>query len=189
MGTVVVATTHLTLPVSIYQPIQPSAIMSLNGLLLLLGSLVTVTSAARYSAFVSPPTTSAWRVSDKNFVQELSSLLHVPAPAIGGSRVKGVSLRAEKKAAAKKSTKKKTTAPAPEASGGKNNKPDVVQHVFKKADFVASVAEKTGCTKAEADDAISAVFDTLAEVRLLYRSIVCTLWDAMENTYIPVVEA
>jgi hypothetical protein len=166
--------THLALPVSICQPIQPSTIMSLNGLLLLLGSLVTITSAAKYSAFVSPPTT--WRGSDKNLMEERSSLLlHVPAPASGGSRVKGVSLRAEKKAAAKKSTKKKTSAPASddEPASGKNNKPDVVQPVlFKKADFVASVAEKTGCTKAEADDAISAVFDTLAEVRLVY---LCTL--------------
>jgi hypothetical protein len=157
----VAVATHLTL-LFVYLFIQPSTTMSLNRLLLLLGSWITIASAARYSAFVGSPTTS-WRVPSNSIksMEERSSLL--PVPARGGSRVKGVSLYAEKKTVAKKSTKKKTTASAPEADSVKDTKP--VQ-TFKKADFIASVAEKTGSTRAEAEDAISAVFDTLVEVRV-----------------------
>jgi hypothetical protein len=57
------------------------------------------------------------------------------------------------KAAVKKAPAKKKAA----AEGPEN---------FKKAEFVASVAEKTGMTKVAAEEALTAVLDTITEVRI-----------------------
>ena len=61
----------------------------------------------------------------------------------------------EKPAATKKAPAKKAAA--------KTGKSDVES--FKKSEFIASIAEKTGFTRAESEDALQAVLDTLTEVR------------------------
>jgi hypothetical protein len=66
-----------------------------------------------------------------------------------------LNMAAAKKAAAKK-------APAAKKAAAKAEKAPVDN--FKKADFVASVAEKTGMTKTQSEEALNAVLDTITDV-------------------------
>lgn len=65
---------------------------------------------------------------------------------------------ATKKAATKKTTTKKATTKKAAAK-----KDDAVE-TFRKAEFVAAVAEKTGLSKKDSEAALSAVFETITEV-------------------------
>ena len=64
---------------------------------------------------------------------------------------------AKKKKKSKKKTKKKKAAAAPE-----EEKEPVV--TFRKPEFVASIAEKTGMSKADSEAALAAVLETITEV-------------------------
>lgn len=87
----------------------------------------------------------------------VSSRTRVSNPRV--SRVKGIKLCAAAKAGtSKKSVKKKTAA-----------KPDIEN--FKKSEFIASVAEKTGFTKAESEEALAAVLETIAEQMTLAKKV------------------
>jgi DNA-binding protein HU-beta len=70
-----------------------------------------------------------------------------------------------KKAPAKKAAAKKASKTAEKAAVDN----------FKKADFVASVAEKTGMTKIQSEEALNAVLDTITgvSVGLLVLTVVC----------------
>jgi hypothetical protein len=69
-----------------------------------------------------------------------------------------------KKAAAPKAAAKKGAA-AKKAPAKKKAAADAPENL-KKAEFVASVAEKTGMTKVAAEEALTAVLDTITEVRI-----------------------
>ena len=132
---------------------------------LLLGSLLTILVAAsvrhphapgHMAAFVHPRATTT--THGRGGVHAIST--RQPSRTRGEARVgvKGVKLHAAAKSAA--GSKKKTTAKKTAAKTGKS---DVES--FKKSEFIASIAEKTGFTRAESEDALQAVLDTLTEVR------------------------
>jgi len=130
---------------------------------LILGSLfaVLVTASARHpsagamAAFVHPKITTHGRGG----IHESSSSSAQPHrnSRTRGERVKGVNTagagaggtRLFMAPAKKQVAKKKTTE----------------VESFKKSEFVASISEKTGFTRAESEEALTAVLDTLTEVR------------------------
>jgi hypothetical protein len=73
---------------------------------------------------------------------------------------------------AKKAAKKAKG--APKAAAAKKAEKAPVDN-FKKADFVASVAEKTGMTKAQSEEALNAVLDTITDVSVIMLLSVCII--------------
>lgn len=111
-------------------------------LLLILG-LASLATGASFpnQAFISPATASRRDVSDCAILPG-----HAPSRVRGmKSRVKGLTLAAAAKGGAKKKTKKS----------------DV--ETFKKADFIASIAEKTGLDTADSAAALKAVLEIIPE--------------------------
>jgi hypothetical protein len=69
-----------------------------------------------------------------------------------------------KKGTVKKAAKKAAAAaPAPAPAVAAKKDKEAVEN-FKKSDFVASIAEKTGMTKVDSEAALNAVLDTLSDV-------------------------
>lgn len=135
--------------------------MSLGRLLLLIATLASVATGARQSsshAFISPARQTCRDVGEY-------SRLPDDAPRARGAKpkssrgVKGLKLAAAAKAGAGKKKKSVKKAAKPEVEN------------FKKSEFVASVAEKTGFTKAESEDALTAVLETIAEQMALEKKI------------------
>ncbi len=69
----------------------------------------------------------------------------------------------KKKATKKKATKTATTKKAAEPVEEDNEEGEVV--TFRKPEFVTKIAEKTGMSKSDSEAALSAVLETITEVR------------------------
>ena len=72
-------------------------------------------------------------------------------------------LQAVAKGGAKKKASSKSAAAAKQVKEAKASVKEPVEN-FKKVDFIASVAERTGMTKASAEEALNAVIDTITDV-------------------------
>ena len=122
----------------------------LRHFLLLLAAIASVAARQSHSAFIAPVRKQTCRnveeCSSDSFSSRTRGVKHSRVKGI-----KGVKLAAVAKAGGSKKKKKKSAA-----------KPEVDN--FKKSEFVASIAEKTGFTRAESEEALTAVLQTIAEV-------------------------
>ena len=101
------------------------------------------------SAFVPPAASTSRTCGEQSLCTTKSR-----APA---SKVKGVAKNFQLQAAAKGAAKKAK-------KSAKKSKAASTEENFKKSDFVAAIAEKTGFTKTDSEEALNAVLETLTEV-------------------------
>jgi hypothetical protein len=123
---------------------------------LLVCTATAVAGVKSTSAFVHPAASTSRTCGEQGVCTTKSR-----APT--NNRVKGVAKNFQLQAAAKGAAKKaKKSAKKSKAASNEEN--------FKKSDFVAAIAEKTGFTKTDSEEALNAVLDTLTEVSCLKRS-------------------
>lgn len=104
-------------------------------------------------ALASVPTTTAFSTAPARVSTSTRGPLKGASSTSRATSTSQTALYAVKKATKKKSSAKKSA---------KKKDEEVVN--FKKADFVAAIAEKTGMTKSESDLALAAVLNVIATV-------------------------